>query len=270
MIKIGSIGYNHIHENGFFADRPHGAGAWLFLLVKTPSEFEINSVKHSLKAGSAVVLSPNTPLRYGSESTYIDDWFYFGMTNEDKKALEESGIYADVPIYLGAIDGLSSLIYEMTVEFYSVEEHHDEIVSLYTEILLRRISRLALKSAQNRSGASEERRTSLAHLRSRIYRDPASLPAVSELAEELEISVSGLEHLYKKSFGVSVMSDVISSRVHCAKNLLLSTNMLISEIAEKCGYNCCYSFMRQFKAKTGMTPSEFRKREAVGVGNQNI
>lgn len=38
-MKIGSIGYNHVHDmkyENFIMDRPKGPGAVLLLLIKTP------------------------------------------------------------------------------------------------------------------------------------------------------------------------------------------------------------------------------------------
>lgn len=268
MIKIGSIGYNHSHGKEFELNCPDGPGAWLFLLMKSPAVMNINGKKTEVRPGTVFILNPQIPCRYGSAGQdYVDDWFYFNMTDADAAKLSEMGISINSPVYLGSIDGLSSLIYEMTVEFYSSESYHDEIVSAYTDILFKRISRGVLKKSTHEANPATDRRTSLACLRSRIYLESGSLPAVAVLADELGVSVSGLEHLYKKAFGTSVINDIINSRIIYAKKLLLSTNSLVSEIAEKCGYNCCYSFMRQFKLKTGLTPTEFRKKAAVGRYN---
>ncbi len=266
MIRVGSIGYNHNHPPEYYIDHPNGPGAWLFVLAKAPVDMTINGEKYLIRAGSAIMISPHTPCYYrGPDGEgYVDDWFYFNMTAEDIEMLADMGIHADLPIYLGAVDQLSSMIYEMTIEFYSADSYHDEIVLLFTDIFFKRVSRIVMKKSSNEASPAADRRTELANLRSRIYRDPAELPAVAVIAKEVGMSVSGLEHLYKKAFGTSVMKDIVNSRIGYAKKLLLATNMQISEIAGKCGYNCCYSFMRQFKAQTGITPSEFRKTQAAG------
>ena len=70
---------------------------------------------------------------------------------------------------------------------------------------------------------------------------------------------SGFQHLYKRLFGVSVMSDVIKGRLDRAKRLLSSTNLTVREIGERCGYSNEFNFMRQFKDYVGKTPTEYRK-----------
>lgn len=265
MLQIGSIGYNHSHGNDFCTDRPAGPGAWLFLLVKSSALFTINGIDHDVSPGTAVLISPSTPCSYrAAGGGYTDDWFFFGMTDDDLNALKDMGIEPDKPLFLGDVTELSSIIYTMTFEFYSASKYHDDVVKLYTEILFKLISRMALRDDLE-SCVSVPRREELSYLRARIYREPGELPGVSVLAEQTGMSVSSLEHLYKKAFGVSVMQDIVNSRIDYAKRLLLSTKMTVAEVAEKCGYASGFGFMKQFKARTGMTPTEYRGGHAVGV-----
>lgn len=271
MIKIGSIGYNCSHSEDFYVDWKNGPGAYILLLVKTPSEFTLGDKQFTVNAGSVVIISPDTPTFYKpSGKEYADDWFFFETEDDGKgSSLKDLGIPTDCPIQVGAPDMFSSLIFDMTVEFYSSEPYHDEIVGHYTEIFFKRLSRALIKRLDFKPGLSDDKKTELASLRSRIYSDPASVPSVACIADELSLSISGLEHLYKKAFGTSVISDIVNSRINYAKKLLMSTKMQITDIAEKCGYNSAYSFMRQFKIKTGTTPSVFRKFAAYGAWSEN-
>ena len=55
------------------------------------------------------------------------------------------------------------------------------------------------------------------------------------------------------------MNDVIRSRIEHSKYLLSTTDMPIAQIAEMCGYKCELHFMRQFKTRMNMTPTEYRQ-----------
>ena len=58
-------------------ERPGGAGAWLFLLVKSEADFIIGGKEYAVQPGTAVLLSPKTPCRYSARcGGYADDWFY--------------------------------------------------------------------------------------------------------------------------------------------------------------------------------------------------
>ena len=269
MIQIGSIGYNHTHGSDFCMERPDGAGAWLFLLVKSEADFIIGGKEYAVQPGTAVLLSPKTPCRYSAScGGYADDWFYFGMDKSDLEALKRGSIEPDKPIYLGSADELSGIIYLLTGEFYSASLYHDDIAKLYIELLFRKISRAVLEGERFRANnINLSHGEALSYLRTRIYREPGELPKIPVLAEQTGLCTSSLEHLYKKAFGVSIKQDILASRIDYAKRLLLTTNLSVAQIAEKLGYGSDYGFMKQFAKNVGMTPTEYRKTFALGVGN---
>ncbi len=94
-----------------------------------------------------------------------------------------------------------------------------------------------------------------------LHRDPGLDWNQTVMAERMNISVSYLQKLYKKQFGISFMDDLVQARTEKAVTLLTTTDLRIGEIAEQCGYRHATHFMRQFKAQMGKTPSEFRSRQ---------
>ena len=76
--------------------------------------------------------------------------------------------------------------------------------------------------------------------------------------KQLNISKSYFHKIYTRVFGVTFMQDVQKSRLNRAKKLLLTTSLLLPDIAEQCGYDY-YNFMRVFKKEEGMTPTQYRK-----------
>ena len=101
----------------------------------------------------------------------------------------------------------------------------------------------------------------LRKLHKELHRDPGLDWNQTVMAERMNISVSYLQKLYKKQFGISFMDDLVQARTEKAVALLTTTDLHIGEIAEQCGYRYATHFMRQFKAQLGVTPSEFRRRK---------
>ena len=266
MIKIGAIGYNYCHKDNFCADNPNGPGAWLFLLIKSDALLTLRGREYAVKPGTVCFISPNTPCSYrAKDGEYTDDWFYFeGMDGEETERFKSMKITVDEPIYIGSFAAVSGLIYTLTVEFYSANIYHDENVELYTRILLNMISRSIIEGTFSERGISTAQKEHLHYIRTWIYHEPKDVPTVAILARSFGMSLSSLEHLYTKIFGISIKQDIINSRMSCAKRLLLSTNLSVAEVGEKCGYQSSYGFMRQFKQYVGMTPTEYRKTQPVG------
>lgn len=259
-MQIGSIGYNYSHGEDFVMDRPNGPGAWLLLLIKTPALFELNGKKIKVKKNSFIIFSPDMPCKYrAAEKEYTDDWAYFSADGTDMEKFACLKIPVNEIVHLGSIEELSQLIHTMAFEFYSGNTYRQELMEHFTEILLLKLSRTIQSGIGGSSGALAEKNHRLTQLRTLIFTVPNVIPNIDEMAAELKMSRSGFQHLYKRMFGVSIMTDVINGRIDRAKRLLSSTNLTIKEIAELCGYKSEYNFMKQFKAKTGQTPTEYRK-----------
>ena len=88
------------------------------------------------------------------------------------------------------------------------------------------------------------------------YRENVSL---GRLAAEFHMSISHLSHLFKETTGMSVMEYLNGCRMLAAKKYLATTDLSVGEIVTMCGFSDDSNFSRNFKQKTGMTPSEFRR-----------
>ncbi|WP_347838248.1 AraC family transcriptional regulator [uncultured Draconibacterium sp.] len=83
---------------------------------------------------------------------------------------------------------------------------------------------------------------------------------MEELARVHHVGYSYFRKMFKKYTGVSPAQYHLQLRIIRAKELLVSTDKNISEIAIQLGFQNVYHFSMLFKKKTGMSPSEFRKR----------
>lgn len=94
-----------------------------------------------------------------------------------------------------------------------------------------------------------------AHLSEAIYLDA--------LAEKLKMNSSYLSTYFKGKTGVNIVDYINETRVARAKELLSDNRAKINDVAKAVGYQNITSFNRMFKKFTGMTPSEYRKRQDI-------
>lgn len=76
------------------------------------------------------------------------------------------------------------------------------------------------------------------------------------------VALSGLSkyyflRLFKKAFGASPMAFQRRCRIEKAKELLLYTDMTVTEIGEQVGYDSIHAFSRAFKQVVGMSPMHY-------------
>ncbi len=96
----------------------------------------------------------------------------------------------------------------------------------------------------------------------RHYHESLSLGQLAELAH---ISPKYFGELFKKRYGHSALDYVTSLRISSAKQLLRRGERSLREIAHAVGYSDEFYFSRKFKKETGVSPSEFMRRECRSI-----
>ena len=82
--------------------------------------------------------------------------------------------------------------------------------------------------------------------------------SVSEVAEQVGMSDSGLSRSFKATYTMTPIEYITSLRMHRARKLLRTTRMSVKDVAIECGYYDISGFNRRFKAYTSMTPQQYR------------
>lgn len=81
---------------------------------------------------------------------------------------------------------------------------------------------------------------------------------VSNVAEHFNMSISNISHQFKSQTGVNISDYISGKKLIFAKELLRDTEVSISDVAFRLGYNQTSSFIRKFKNCESMTPNEYR------------
>lgn len=83
---------------------------------------------------------------------------------------------------------------------------------------------------------------------------------LSELCELISVSPQHLCRIFKHCTGMRPMEYIIHTRIQAAKDLLVSSNHSISDIAYWCGFENNNYFWKAFKRIENLTPNEYRKK----------
>ncbi|MDO4269450.1 MAG: AraC family transcriptional regulator [Eubacteriales bacterium] len=82
---------------------------------------------------------------------------------------------------------------------------------------------------------------------------------VDDIAAHVGLSTSHFTKYFRRQTGYSPHEYVVLRRIDHAKELLLSTDQTVKQIAYATGYNSEENFIRSFKKKVGVPPSSFRR-----------
>ena len=103
-------------------------------------------------------------------------------------------------------------------------------------------------------------RRELAEVRSWVLSDLARQYTVEEAADRAGMSPSHFAHIFKRELGISFIDFVNRSRMERARELLLTTDLLVRQIADTVGVESPNHFGLLFRRAFGVTPNELRGR----------
>lgn len=97
-------------------------------------------------------------------------------------------------------------------------------------------------------------------IRAYIHEHYAEDMSLASVAARMRLSEGYLSSLFREKQGVGFVRYVTRVRMDHAKELLSGTDMNITQIASRVGYEGPSYFTQVFRGYTGMSPTEFRKK----------
>ena len=96
-----------------------------------------------------------------------------------------------------------------------------------------------------------------------LYLDPDL--NLTKLARKIGIPPRQVSTAINQQTGLSVSQFINELRINVASRLLLETDQTVTKILLESGFNTKSNFNREFKHKTGMSPSQWRKTNKTAV-----
>lgn len=193
------------------------------------------------KRGEAVTVLVVNPHLAGD---YAEQIFATAPTTPfiKKEALE--------PDMLNAIDQL--LYYS---QLTNPERYHPSIAKSYTQLLLARLWPL-LEVVPTANASLHSATYRAIQYMQQHFQEPMSLDSV---AAALGISKRQLSRLFSETVHIGFHEYLLDLRTEHAKNMLRDTQLPITDIAYRSGFESQRTFNRAFQDFYGMTPREYRK-----------
>ncbi len=165
-------------------------------------------------------------------------------------------------------NGISVFILECTNKIWEVREHSKLVRKVKEKMLYNKNSKKYYVDDLNElSDILEDDKnlysaTSIKLAIQFITKNFNNNITLKDVADEVFLSQNYLSELFKKETGEGFYEFLSNYRVKRAKELLVTTNLKIYEVAESVGYNDSITFGRAFKKITGTTPNNFRNNKA--------
>ena len=204
------------------------------------------------KSGYVLSIHPDFLLSYPLAKKIKQQGFFSYATNE---ALHLSSSEKETILSIFKIidDELKSRLDDLS---------HEVIIS-QLELLLNYCNRFYKRQFITRQAVNNDMLARMEAVLDAYFNEDESLgkvlPTVQHLADQLNTSPSYLSDMLRSFTGQNAQQHIHSKLIEKAKEKLSTTENSISEIAYLLGFEHPQSFSKFFRAKTNISPSEFRQ-----------
>ena len=156
---------------------------------------------------------------------------------------------------------IENLIQNIQKEYQSrIDTFSQDVLVSNLELVLNYCNRFYNRQFVTRKIANNDLLSKFENVLSKYFENNSKmgLPTVTTLAEQLNLSTSYLSDMLRTTTGQNTQQHIHNMLIERAKDILTTTNLSISEIAFKLGFEHSQSFSKLFKSKTDVSPLVYR------------
>ena len=264
--KIDSVNVHKGIRKPKFKKKDHHYHNWyeIFIVLKGSCRFSMYDKFYDVHAGSALLLEPGIFHYYTSDvgceyviieitAGYISRFFSSDSANMLLKCFNSMLLPLED-------DALSEC-----VKFAEIADNESDASISDKFLAIGNILNIMNKASNNQSLSpaivNSNRRSTLEKLNyitNYIAENFKEINSITELAKKCYISKSHMCRIFKQELGVSVSSYINNLKINSAREMLLTTNMSVLEIAVESGFNSPQYFHKTFKSQLGYSPKEYK------------
>ena len=211
--------------------------------------------------GNMVLFRPKEPQVYYYYAVDKTEVYWVHFTGwKVEEYLERYELPKEENVFFTGVSPDYPWIYNQIIrELQLQRENYEDMIRLFLRHIFLTINRYIKEGKQTKNDTINDIERAV-HYFNENYSKPIS---VEQYASEHLMSVNWFIHSFKNVMKVPPMQYIVSLRIAAAKGYLENSNKNIAEIAATVGYDNALYFSRLFRKYTGMTPSEYRKKNKV-------
>ena len=241
----------------YFTERADSFRYLLFYTLSGCGKLVYEGRTYFLTPNAIAIIYCGTPHRY--ETLQGEDWDFLWFHYNGSAAASYYKLYNEEELFLYEISPGSreaDLVRKITScpGGYSFEKDlvmNQWILDLMTLCILSKRKTICQQSP----ALTEKLKTALdymtEHLKEKI--------TISDISHSVYLSQYHFQRLFKKQTGVAPYEYLIHLRINRAKDLLVSTNAGLEDIAASCGFSDSKNLIYNFKRIVHTTPNQYRK-----------
>ena len=192
------------------------------------------------------------------ETGWNDHWVGFNGSFMDDKIKAGFFTFKNCVFKVGVDEKITNTYLEI---LDIISEEKKAFQQIAASLVISLIGRIHYKDLNHNNGETYITRI-INQSKAIMKEDFASNTPLDQIAQSLDISYSLFRREFKNRCGISPGQYRLELRLAKAKEILHTTNMSIADISSRLHFECIGQFSTFFKKKTGLSPLEYRKRDA--------
>lgn len=249
-----------VHPNGYYFTWEKGRilqEYQLNYITEGSGIFETSTDQYQVVPGSILIIRPGMWHRYKPDPATGWHEHYVGFNGEFCTRLFQEGFFQSRKpvVYVEFSENLLKLFLEIIELVREEKPGYQQLAASNTMLILSTMLSLAKNQEFAGKSIGHTIRKACLYFRENLDKNIG----MEDLAENLQVGYSYFRQMFRKYTGTSPSQYHLSLRLQKARDLLLSTDKQLKEIANDLGFESSFYFSRIFKDKTGKSPMEFRK-----------
>ena len=237
------------------AIRPH----YLFhFVLDSCGKYYTNNRVFNLKKGQGFLIIPGETTYYEADKTNPWEYCWIGFDGVDsKKILKNCGMDDKNLIYTDKSEGKLAKSLMQLIDIY--EQGNSNEYTVLSQLYL-------CFSHMYNKPMNVHKVINVSHLEkalSYIHNNYVYNIEVTDIANHVGIDRTYLYKIFKEHKYMSPLQYLNNYRLNAAKQLLIETDLHITEILYSCGYKNPSAFYKQFKKSVNMTPVAYRDNNRI-------
>lgn len=266
--SIVRTGVDVVHDANFIINRPHGTGDYLLACFTTPIKLYTLTGTSIHPPGTCILYPPGMKQWYqGNNAPFRHHWIHFDGP-QISRFLSDQQLPAGYAFSIPAAGDVSSEIARIQKECLEQRPHWQAIAASLLHVLLCTLARQQQEQnlKPHRRHASHD---TLRQVRRKVHQQLHARWTVAAMASMARLSKTRFSVLYHEIFGISPIEDLLGARLQYCCWLLTNTQLSVSEIAGKCGFDNLAYFSRQFRKRIGCPPSDYLQQKIANRKSTN-
>lgn len=241
-----------------------------------------NNIKYGRRVvdfqdGSLICMAPNQIIEMDNDIEVSENMMGWGLffhpdliraTSLGNKIKEYNFFSYEISEALHLSEKEKQILYDCVLKIQAelkenIDTHSQSIIVSTIELLLNYCSRFYGRQFITRKTVNHDLLIRMEQLLNAYFEQEETLqkglPTVEYLAGKLNLSPRYLGDILRSLTGQNAQQHIHDKLIEKAKDYLTTTNLSVSEIAYQLGFVHSQSFSKLFKAKTQLSPLEFRQ-----------